>query len=657
MSPRPNPLRLTLVLAVIAWLVTACASPPEKQSGPTLDPDSTQLLPADERIATLLEQARTSDSPQRERHLIQAGQLMVDQGDYTAARNLLTSLNPKQLDPEDYLNYTQALGESALAEGAYFLAERTLTRERLEQHWSYADDDQAADLRGLRAELFAIQGDIEASLQERIRLSERSSDPEVASRNRKALWHTLMGLEREELAQNARQTNSRQLRGWYQLAALGKDNQTTLEQQQARLEQWQNDWPRHPANRHLPDDLRLLSQLIERQPRQLALLLPEQGNLGQAAGALRDGFLAAYYHARQEQSQVPLIRQYDTSQATPITELYLQAVAEGAELVIGPLDKDQVETLYNMDARPVPLLSLNYLEEEPQPPVSPMPPDWPRLQLESLPRDGEDRSNFYQFGLAAEDEARQAARRAFRAGHRHAMLLAPRRDWSERSARAFERQWQSLGGEVLVSAQFSANTSYSDMVQEALLIDQSQQRRQELTRLLGTSMNFEPRRRQDLDMIFLIANPEQGRQLNPTLSFHYAGDLPVYATSHIYSGKEDPKDNQDLNGLRFNTMPWLLHDDFPEKTLLDKHTSSSAIYNRLHALGVDAFRLYPRLPQLQTIERARLYGATGALRMAENQRLEREQVWAEFHRGRARPISAPQPQDQPLESLYVPASR
>lgn len=655
MWSRPTHLRLTLVLAAVTWLLTSCASPPPQPEIPGLSADQEQLAP-DEQIAALLDQARTSSSPEREGYLIQASQLMVDQGDYTAARNLLRAIAPERLNRTHYLSYSRALGGAALAEGAYFLAERTLTHERLEQDWSAMSDQQAAPLRQLRAQLFALQGKVEVSLQERILLSERLREPEAKLQNQKALWHTLMALERDQLTQNAQRTNNQELKGWYQLAALSKDNQTTLEQQQVRLEQWQADWPRHPASQQLPDDLRLLNQLIEQQPRQIALLLPEQGNLSQAAAAVRDGFLAAYYHARGEQGQVPLIRQYDTSGATPIRQLYLQAVAEGAELVIGPLDKDQVKTLYDMDARSVPLLSLNYLEDEPQVVSSSslIPQDWTQLQLDSFALKEQPSSPFYQFGLAGEDEARQAARRAFQEGHRQAMLLTPQRNWAERSARAFSREWQALGGEVLVDSQFAGNDSYSQIVQQSLLIDQSQARRQELTRLLGTHLEFEPRRRQDLDMIFLIADPEQGRQIKPTLAFHYAGDLPVYATSHIYSGQQASKDNRDLNGVRFNTMPWLLGGDFPEKELLGRHTQSSAIYNRLHALGVDAFRLYPRLPQLQSIEQARLYGATGALRMAEGRRLEREQVWAEFQRGLARPITTPRAKDQPMESVYVP---
>ncbi len=319
-------------------------------------------------------------------------------------------------------------------------------------------------------------------------------------------------------------------------------------------------------------------------------------------------------------------------------------MADGADLVIGPLDKDKVSQLNEESLLPIPVLTLNYTdsaldEERPEAP-----------------------EGLYQFGLASEDEARQVARRAYQEGHRNAMILSPDRNWSARSAQAFTREWRELGGEVSIDSQFPGSGDYSRIIQQALLIDQSQSRRQELTRLLGSALEFEPRRRKDLDMIFLMADPEQGRQVRPTLAFHYAGDLPVYATSHIYTGEQDTKSNRDLNGVRFNTLPWLLNGEFEEKDTLAEHSREAAIYSRLHALGVDAYRLYPRLPQLQQIENARLYGATGALRMRAGGRIERELVWAQFQGGEARPMTLAIPrtdafQEELRDDLQPPGER
>ncbi len=617
----PNRGIYCLLLLLAALLFAGCASAPP-------EPDASQLegsLSSEEieaKIKQLVDRARNSESPERENYLLAAAELLVEQHENTRARNLLASLDSDSLGTANFVTHSQLLAELALEDGSYLLAESILTNARLEQQWQTLAPEQEISLRRLRAQLFERQGEIPASVSERITLGALLNDEQAEAKNREAIWQNLMTLSFAQLEELSERASSRTLEGWYSLAALSKNNQTNLERQLRRVEAWQRDWPQHPASQHPPKDLQLLRQLIEQQPRQVALLLPLQGNLAQAGEAVRDGILAAYYQALPEQSQVPYIRQYDSAGETDILSLYQQAVAEGAEFVIGPLDKDKVRTLAQLEELPVPILTLNYTET----------PYGSAANLETP-------EGFYQFGLAAEDEARQVARQAYLDGHRFALLMAPDRDWSLRSAQAFTQEWQAQGGEVVSSNYFVDNGSYSEMIQRALLIDDSQARRQELQRLFGAQLEFEPRRRKDLDMIFLIANPEQGRQIKPTLAFHYASDVPVYATSHIYSGVQDSKTNRDLNGIVFNTMPWLFDESDSEKRVIDEHVRSSAIYSRLHALGVDAFHLFPRLPQLEQVTRARLYGATGALQLMPGGRIEREQIWAQFQQGTARPIA------------------
>ena len=61
-----------------------------------------------------------------------------------------------------------------------------------------------------------------------------------------------------------------------------------------------------------------------------------------------------------------------------------------------------------------------------------------------------------------------------------------------------------------------------------------------------------------MDMIFMAAFPTQARQIRPTLKFFDAGQVPVYAMSHLYDGKPLPTDGHDLDGVVFGDMPWIL---------------------------------------------------------------------------------------------------
>ncbi|HJL61970.1 MAG TPA: penicillin-binding protein activator, partial [Pseudomonadales bacterium] len=59
-----------------------------------------------------------------------------------------------------------------------------------------------------------------------------------------------------------------------------------------------------------------------------------------------------------------------------------------------------------------------------------------------------------------------------------------------------------------------------------------------------------------------------------------------------------------------------------------------------YALGVDAFRLYPRLQQLKEVSDTRIFGATGVLRLNPDNVLVRKLMWAQFTDGQvvSRPL-------------------
>ena len=348
---------------------------------------------------------------------------------------------------------------------------------------------------------------------------------------------------------------------------------------------------------------------ILKQPQKVALLLPLQGRLAEAGEAVRDGFYAAYYQALSRNHQTPSIKQYDTSKGAQAA--YQLAVADGADLVIGPLDKEDVKQVSQLPQLNVPLLSLNYPDPQPTTRIN----------------------NFYQFGLAVEDEARQVARQGRLEGRKNALIVAPSLDWSERSVQAFSDEWQKLGGTLIGRTTFTDQDHFSQTVRSTLLIDESQARSTLLQQQLNTKFEFTPRRRADVDMIFMAVTPTHGRQVMPTLAFHYANNIPVYATSNVYSGGADAINNDDLNGVIFNTLPWLFDDNNPEKQSIAQSTKSSAVYSRLHALGADAYHLYARLEQLNQAPQTRIYGATGSLHLLADGRIEREEMWAHFVNG------------------------
>lgn len=602
----------TLMIATLAVSLASCGSnPPQPEKR---KPTAVKTQPAKPSAAKLLNQANQLQSPERESLMLEAAQAYIDARQYNRARDLLVDMNSDALPDLDYIKHTDLLSTVALHQGSNFLAHGILTKPRLEQQWPNMEPQTEVSLREKRAQVFALLGEAQNSVAERIQLSGLIDNKNQRQANQDVLWQNLMSIPFAELQQLSQDENGQAARGWYSLAAINKNNQIDLEQQREQLQQWLSVWRQHPAHENLPSDLRLLQSLIEQQPQQVALLLPMQGKLAEAGEAVRDGFYAAYYEALRNGRNTPEVRQYDSS--GDAIAAYQQAVADGADLVIGPIDKEKVTEISLMPSLEVPVLSLNYPDTPPAEPLK----------------------GFYQFGLAVEDEARQVARQAFLEGHRQAMVIIPTQEWSERSARAFADEWEKLGGAVVNRTQFQTGANYSGLVKDAMLIEQSQIRTREMQELLGIPLQSSPRSRSDVDMIFLIADPAQARQIKPTFAFHYAGKIPVYSTSQVYSGQPNPKADRDLNGIRFNTMPWLFDTTSPEKQAVAQHTKSAAVYGRLHALGADAFRLYARLPQLEKVPDMRIYGATGALHMLGDGRIEREQIWVRFRNGEAQPL-------------------
>lgn len=602
----------TLLISTLVFSLVSCSSNPPQPDKRKPTPAKTQ--PAKLNAAKLLNLANQAQSPERERLLLEAAQAYIDAQQYNRARDLLVDMNSDALPDPDYIKHTNLLSTVALHQGSNFLAHGILTKPRLEQQWSNMEPQTEVALREKRAQVFALLGEAQNSVAERIQLSGLIDNKNQRQANQDVLWQNLMSIPFSTLQQLSQDENGQAARGWYSLAAINKNNQIDLEQQREQLQQWLSVWRQHPAHDNLPNDLRLLQSLIEQQPQQVALLLPMQGKLAEAGEAVRDGFYAAYFEALSNGRHTPEVRQYDSS--SDALAAYQQAIADGADLVIGPIEKEKVTELSLMPSLEVPVLSLNYPDTPPAEPLK----------------------GFYQFGLAVEDEARQVARQAFLEGHRQAMVIIPSQEWSERSARAFTDEWEKLGGAVVNRTQFQTGANYSGLVKDAMLIEQSQIRTREMQELLGIPLQSSPRSRSDVDMIFLIADPAQARQIKPTFAFHYAGKIPVYSTSQVYSGQPNPKADRDLNGIRFNTMPWLFDTNSREKQAVAQHTKSAAVYGRLHALGADAFRLYARLPQLEKVSDMRIYGATGALHMLSDRRIEREQIWVRFRNGEAQPL-------------------
>lgn len=602
-----------LALGLISIALFACQS---NESKPVQKDSLAVTGDTAQSVEALLARAERTDGLARIELQLQAAQGLVQIGDWDRARSIINNMpaqaNTSQLPIELQARLALVKSHLAAADGYYPLAYDYVNSSSLLSARSGLSSSLASEITEQRASLLFDMGFYAASVEERVLLqTQLSNDSPMGRDNEQRLWQTLMAIPVTELEQLISISTKRELEGWYRLAALSKDTQSNLREQLARLDRWILEWPDHPASLALPADLKMLKQLLEEQPRQIGILLPLSGPLSGAAKAIRDGFMAAYYEQQNQTADSPALRFYDTAHQD-INALYDQAVADGAQLIVGPLAKENLQELALRPGLPVPTLALNTIDN----PLGVVP-------------------NLYQFGLGIEDEAQLAAEQGWRDGHRRAMILAPDNNWGDRSVEAFVLRWRALGGEVTQDYRFTEKNDYSKIIKSALQLDQSEKRAQEMRAVVG-SIEFEPRRRQDVDMIFLAAQASQARQIKPTLAFHYAADIPVYATSHVYSGKVDTKLDQDMNDIKFSTLPWFFEKHAAEKKALQSYADNSLALQPLYAMGVDSFHLYPRLKQLEAVRQANFYGHTGTLQLNDQNQFQRRQVWAEFKAGRPR---------------------
>jgi hypothetical protein len=347
----------------------------------------------------------------------------------------------------------------------------------------------------------------------------------------------------------------------------------------------------------------------------IALLLPLSERLREVGEAVRDGFIAANLLA--DPAQRPTIRIYDTT--TDAVGRFRQALTEGATLVVGPLGKDQVLAIRSVADGRVPVLALNALPDSEQAPA-----------------------RFFQFALSPEDEARAVAERVIADGNLSGVALTTSSDWGTRVQNAFQSQYLALGGKLALARSFQPNaTDFSDSVVEILGFEGSQRRHDSLVALLGMPLQYTPRRRDDVDFVFYAGPPVAARLIRQQFKFHYAPDLQIYATSDAYD--PNPVANQDLDGVMFVDMPWMLAASADITTLrneIQQAWPENPYQNgRLFAMGIDAWRLARALPAWSARPDDSITGVTGQLTLDRKGRVHRRLEWSVIAPdGSARPL-------------------
>ena len=590
--------RTGCVFAVAAiFAVSGCKSTPAEP-----DPDPVQTIRDPLTVVEAdLQRARAGDNARRARDYLAALERLHDLGQADRVGEIVQRMLAEEseagtladtLDPALRYRFDAIRLELATIAGDKEEMQRLLAVLEPEP-------DQLRHAMDLRARTLSVLGDIAGSARVLIALMDLTTDAATLDRLSAAIWRELTQLSVLELRARAQSAPTRSARAWWMLAS-DVNAAVTSRGQIRQWQRWRNDHPEHPAADHPPPTLR---QLV-RDPSELALLLPVTGDFGPAGEAVRDGFLAAYLHAGGNSR----IRLYDTN-AMSVAAAYDLARQHGAEVIIGPLQKEAVAALSALSPK-LPVIALNHLDA-------------------GIPAT----DAVVQFSLAIEDQASAIADALSARGFERIVLFDSPARWSGRARVRLEDELD--GVETVGFGTFHRLAEITNVVGGALHISESQTRATEIESLLGTTLEFAPRRRDDVDAVVALIDAAEFLSLKPALDFHFAGDLPVFAPSTATLGSVDLSR---LEGVRVCAMPWSLDPGDLGKAVHEAFPSSRGTYASLFALGVDGFRLANQLDRL-TVRRESIPGSTGVLSLGEDGRIRRTLVWAEVIDGRLVPMS------------------
>jgi outer membrane PBP1 activator LpoA protein len=111
----------------------------------------------------------------------------------------------------------------------------------------------------------------------------------------------------------------------------------------------------------------------------------------------------------------------------------------------------------------------------------------------------------------------------------------------------------------------------------------------------------------------------------------------VIATSHVYDGDFNPSRDAALSGLYFVDIPWILDnqrsDALSRKALRDKLPNVNGPMARLYAMGIDGYRLAPRITDMGNNLGTFFPGETGGLTVDSIGQIRRQLLLAQFTTG------------------------
>ena len=497
-----------------------------------------------------------------------AARVLVTENKVPQAQALLNELST--LNPDQLLDKSLIEAHIAAVQGNNQHAEDLLRRVDLTQ----LSSSQVGRYYAVKARIAENKNAIIDAVKARIQMDQVLTDVPRKQENNDRTWALLRQANRG-LLNNTPDEGNLALAGWLALARAYNDNLSQPTQLSQALQNWKAAYPNHSASYLFPTELQGLFNFQQTSLSQVALLLPLSGN-GQILGnTIKSGFDAAKGDNTAVQVQV-----YDTV-ATPINEIIAQAKQAGVRAIIGPLLKQNVDSVLN---NPSAIQGMDV------------------LALNSTPNARAIGQVCY-YGLSPEDEAESAANKMWKDGIQVPMVAVPQNDLGQRTATAFNIRWQQLSGT-------DANIKYYNQTGD-----------------VGVALQG-----QNVQGLYVVAKSEELADVKSVID-NSGSNIKLYASSRSNSSNNGPEYRLLMNGLQFSDIPFFKDTDSAQYQKIATNTNGDYSLMRLYAMGADAWLLISHFNELRQVPGYQIDGLTGKLSAGPNCNIERDMTWFQYQNG------------------------
>ena len=497
-----------------------------------------------------------------------AARVLVTENKVPQAQALLNELST--LNPDQLLDKSLIEAHIAAVQGNNQHAEDLLRRVDLTQ----LSSSQVGRYYAVKARIAENKNAIIDAVKARIQMDQVLTDVPRKQENNDRTWALLRQANRG-LLNNTPDEGNLALAGWLALARAYNDNLSQPTQLSQALQNWKAAYPNHSASYLFPTELQGLFNFQQTSLSQVALLLPLSGN-GQILGnTIKSGFDAAKGDNTAVQVQV-----YDTV-ATPINDIIAQAKQAGVRAIIGPLLKQNVDSVLN---NPSAIQGMDV------------------LALNSTPNARAIGQVCY-YGLSPEDEAESAANKMWKDGIQVPMVAVPQNDLGQRTATAFNIRWQQLSGT-------DANIKYYNQTGD-----------------VGVALQG-----QNVQGLYVVAKSEELADVKSVID-NSGSNIKLYASSRSNSSNNGPEYRLLMNGLQFSDIPFFKDTDSAQYQKIATNTNGDYSLMRLYAMGADAWLLISHFNELRQVPGYQIDGLTGKLSAGPNCNIERDMTWFQYQNG------------------------